>query len=240
MFWYCETKQIWRKIVIPAASLIPNLFRYQKFSETQKGSSSKFFGTMRQRFSNGKSWYPLAEITEIIGGIDLCKNALKTKIKTVVLSLTVAKFDQNICSWAKNVPVQADRLVSFFQRQINGWLFFAAYVICKKFNSFNRVVFLFSVQNSRFFLFKNKWQQWGQDNMVLQQKVRGRVSVVPNIFMISLAFVRNSIPVVPIAQWVGQQGSEPVGRGSSLFRAKYLYDFTDICQKFQWFPWHSG
>ena len=51
--------------------------------------------------------------------------------------------------------------------------------------------------------------------MVLQQKVRVRVSVVPNIFMISLAFVRNSIPKVPMAQWVGQQGSETVDTGSN-------------------------
>ena len=76
--------------------------------------------------------------------------------------------------------------------------------------------------------------------MVLQQQVRVRVSVVPIIFMISLAFVRNSIPMVTMAQWVGQQGSEPVGTGSSLCRTKYFHDFTDIFQKFQWFPWHSG
>ena len=31
---------------------------------------------------------------------------------------------------------------------------------------------------------------------------------------------------------LGQQGSQAVGPGSSLCRAKYLYDFTDICQKF--------
>ena len=75
--------------------------------------------------------------------------------------------------------------------------------------------------------------------MILQQKVRVRVSVVPNIFMISLAFVRNSIPMVPMEQWVGQKGSEPVGPGSSLCRSKSFHDFTDICQKYQWFPWHS-
>ena len=46
-------------------------------------------------------------------------------------------------------------------------------------------------------------------------KVRVRVSVVPNIFMISLKFVRNAIPMVPLAQWVGQQGSEAVGKGSN-------------------------
>ena len=36
-------------------SLIPNVFRYEKFSETQKGSSTKFFDTVRQKFLNGKS-----------------------------------------------------------------------------------------------------------------------------------------------------------------------------------------
>ena len=67
--------------------------------------------------------------------------------------------------------------------------------------------------------------------MVLQQQVRVRVSVVPNIFMISLAFVRNSIPMVTMAQCVGQQGSEPVGPGSSPCRTNYFDDFTDICKK---------
>ena len=66
------------------------IFRYPKLSETEMGSCSKFFGTMRQKFSNGKSWYPLAEITENTVGIDVCKNSLKTN-KTVVLFLTVCK-----------------------------------------------------------------------------------------------------------------------------------------------------
>ena len=34
-FPYCETKQFWRKIVIPTPSLIANNFRHQKVSETQ-------------------------------------------------------------------------------------------------------------------------------------------------------------------------------------------------------------
>ena len=59
-------------------------------------------------------------------------------------------------------------------------------------------------------------------------------------FMISLTFVKNSFPMVPMAQCVGQQGSEAVGPGWSLCRAKYFNDFTDICQKFQCLPWHSG
>ena len=57
MFWYCETKQVWRKIVIPAASY-PQHFSIPEFSETQKGSSSKCFDTVRQNNFDGKSWYP--------------------------------------------------------------------------------------------------------------------------------------------------------------------------------------
>ena len=37
MFRYGETKQFLRKIVIPVHCLIRNIFRYQKFSKTQKG-----------------------------------------------------------------------------------------------------------------------------------------------------------------------------------------------------------
>ena len=36
------------------------IFRYQKFSELQKGCSTKFFDTLTQKFFNGKSWYPFA------------------------------------------------------------------------------------------------------------------------------------------------------------------------------------
>ena len=95
VFRNCETKQFWQKIVIPAPSLIASIFRYQKFSETQKGSSAKFFGTVRQKFFNGKSWYPFSWSTEISGRFDVCKNSLKTNSKTVVLFLTVCK------SWSK-------------------------------------------------------------------------------------------------------------------------------------------
>ena len=51
------------------------------------------------------------------GRIDVCKNSLKTHIKTVVLFSTVCKVDQNICSWAKNMPVLAGRLVVYFGNQ---------------------------------------------------------------------------------------------------------------------------
>ena len=40
LFRYGETKQFLRKIVVPACSLIPNIFRYQKFSKTQKSFST--------------------------------------------------------------------------------------------------------------------------------------------------------------------------------------------------------
>ena len=33
-------------------------FRLQKFSQTQKGSSTKWFGTVRQNIFHKKSWYP--------------------------------------------------------------------------------------------------------------------------------------------------------------------------------------
>ena len=48
-----------RKIVIPPLLSIKYFFSYQKFSETaQKGSPMKFFGTVRQKIFDGKSWYP--------------------------------------------------------------------------------------------------------------------------------------------------------------------------------------
>ena len=43
--------------MIIAPSLVPNIFRYQNFSGTQKGSPKKFFGTVRQQIFYRKSWY---------------------------------------------------------------------------------------------------------------------------------------------------------------------------------------
>ena len=51
-------KKIQRKIVTPLPLVAKN-FPYQKFSENRKGSASIFFGTVRQKIFNGKSWYPL-------------------------------------------------------------------------------------------------------------------------------------------------------------------------------------
>ena len=46
----------------------------------------------------------------------ICKNSLKTNIKTVVLFLIVCKNWSNLCIWAKNMPVLSGRLVQQFQR----------------------------------------------------------------------------------------------------------------------------
>ena len=46
IFRHCETDIFWRKIVIlppPLPPLIHKFFRYQKFSETKKGSPTKYF-----------------------------------------------------------------------------------------------------------------------------------------------------------------------------------------------------
>ena len=43
--------------MIAARSLIFNMFRYQNFFETLMGCSRKCFGTVRQLFSYGKTWY---------------------------------------------------------------------------------------------------------------------------------------------------------------------------------------
>ena len=50
------------RIVTPPPStplLIHNFFPYRKFSEAQKGSPTKLFGTVRLKIFDGKSWYPL-------------------------------------------------------------------------------------------------------------------------------------------------------------------------------------
>ena len=49
MLWYCETKNLRRKIVKPAPSYITNSFRYQKTLGRQTGSSKESFGTVRDK-----------------------------------------------------------------------------------------------------------------------------------------------------------------------------------------------
>ena len=57
IFRHCETKNFRRKIVIPP--IMHKIFRYPKFSETLKGCPRNFFGTVRQKIFDGKTWYPL-------------------------------------------------------------------------------------------------------------------------------------------------------------------------------------
>ena len=44
--------------VTPSPLLIHKFLRYRKFSETQKVSPTKFFGTVRQQSFDRKLWYP--------------------------------------------------------------------------------------------------------------------------------------------------------------------------------------
>ena len=57
-FRHCETKNFRREILILPPPLIQT-FSVPEISETLKGSPTKFFGTVRQKIFDGKSWYPL-------------------------------------------------------------------------------------------------------------------------------------------------------------------------------------
>ena len=64
MFWHCETKNFRLKIVTlppPSPPLLSIFFSKPDFFwyTDQKGSPTKFFSTVRQRFFDGKSWYSL-------------------------------------------------------------------------------------------------------------------------------------------------------------------------------------
>ena len=56
IFWSCKTKEIDRKSW--NLSLICNNPRYQNFTETQKSSTTKFFGTPSQKTFHKKLWCP--------------------------------------------------------------------------------------------------------------------------------------------------------------------------------------
>ena len=61
-FYALWDKNFWQKNVIippplPRSSI--NFFKFQYFCGTQKGSHTKFFGTLRQQFFYKKSWYSL-------------------------------------------------------------------------------------------------------------------------------------------------------------------------------------
>ena len=58
---YCDTKNFRHKIVILLSShpSYPKISSISEFFETQKGSPTKAFGTVRQQFFCWKLWYPL-------------------------------------------------------------------------------------------------------------------------------------------------------------------------------------
>ena len=67
-------------------------FGYKNFFETQKGSHTKFFGTVRQKFwTKSRDTSSFSKNIEIIGGIDVCRKPPKTRFLTVVSFLTVCK-----------------------------------------------------------------------------------------------------------------------------------------------------
>ena len=59
---YILDKKSWNSLWSPPSPEFPKTFRYQKDSETQKVSPTKFFGVARQQNFNGKSWNSPAPI----------------------------------------------------------------------------------------------------------------------------------------------------------------------------------
>ena len=56
---HCETKSFWKKLwySLTPPPVIHTIFRYQNFSKTQKGAHTKFFGTVRHKNFDWRSWY---------------------------------------------------------------------------------------------------------------------------------------------------------------------------------------
>ena len=58
---HCQTKNFDRKswyFLPPPTSSHPKIFSIPEIGETLGGSPPKFFGTVRQKIFDGKSWYP--------------------------------------------------------------------------------------------------------------------------------------------------------------------------------------
>ena len=53
----CDKKCLTENVILP--SLMHIFFRHSKLSHTPKCSPTKFFGTVKQKILNEKSWYPL-------------------------------------------------------------------------------------------------------------------------------------------------------------------------------------
>ena len=68
---HCQTKNFDRKswyFLPPPNSSHPKIFSIPEIGETLGGSPPKFFGTVRQKIFDGKSWYPLLSINFLATG----------------------------------------------------------------------------------------------------------------------------------------------------------------------------
>ena len=130
-------------------------------------------------------------------------------------------------------------ILSFENAQFwfRGSLIFRRICNMRKNYSFSKVVFLFQSKIANSFYSKIndssgvRTSSWSD---------RSGFQSLPCQIFLWFHWHLSEFAIVPMAHWVGQHGSEAVGSGSSLCRAKYFYDFTDIFQIFQWFSWHSG
>ena len=91
---------VWITMIIPCHSMFVMFVHGCQPGQWDKNFSTENRGT--PSFAINK---------EIIDGSDACRKPSETRFKAVVLFLTVCKITQNICSWARNMPVPASRLL---------------------------------------------------------------------------------------------------------------------------------
>ena len=109
--------------------------------------------------------------------------------------------------------------------------FFAAYVKCKKNYSFSRVVFLFFQSKIANSFYSKKMTAMGLGQQCSQAVGPGS-SLCRAKYFNDFTWHWSEISMVPMAQWVGQQGFEAVGTGSepSLYlrflNTAFTYDGT--------------
>ena len=99
IFCYCETKNVRRKSVIPLPHLLSIIFfSYQKISETQKGSVTKFFGPVRQKIFD-KNMMPPSYASEFLMSefFETQKGSLTNSFGTVKQRKTTENSDIPLC-----------------------------------------------------------------------------------------------------------------------------------------------
>ena len=88
---------------------------YQKFSETeQKGSPTKFFGTLRQKTSGGKYWYPP---TPLIHKLYRYRNSSETQHRRVPLWIFSALWDKKFSTENLDTPAPPPLIHKLFRYQ---------------------------------------------------------------------------------------------------------------------------